>query len=47
MIVKITTSLQLLFDNNIMEYIIKCTEMETQRDLGKEWSLLPNKLEVF
>jgi len=36
----------IIFDN-IMEYIIKCTEMEAQRVLGKEWNLPRYKLEAF
>jgi len=43
---KVSTAFYLLSDN-IMEYIIKCTEMEAQRVLGKEWSLPRDKLEAF
>lgn len=44
MMVKVSTAFYLLFDNNIMKYIIKCTEMEAQKVLGKEWSLPRDKL---
>lgn len=37
----------LLFDNNIMENIIKCKEMEAKKVLGKEWPLFLDKFEAF
>ncbi|XP_055912712.1 uncharacterized protein LOC129946523 [Eupeodes corollae] len=43
----VSSAFYLLFDNHMMEHIIKSTEAEARRVLGKEWSLSRNKLEAF
>lgn len=40
---KVSTAFYLLFDNHIVEHIIKCTELEARRVLGKEWIIPRDK----
>lgn len=45
MIAKISIVLYLLFDNNIIECITTCAEMEAETCLGKQWILPLDSLE--
>lgn len=44
---KASTAFYLVSDNSVMKYITKYEEIETQRVLGNECSLLPDKLEAY
>lgn len=47
MMKKVSIASYLLFDNNIMKYIIKFTVIEAQRFVGRRWNLLFDALEIF